>query len=85
MSSQHRDPNMAVRVPKSLRDDAKATLNEHHWGIREFVIACLTAVASSPKDFLSRLEIHRPAPNPNGRPRKESDADEDDDTDPPSG
>lgn len=66
--SKHRDPGLTVRPPKEVQDQAKATLRENGWGIREFVVACLTAVAKQPAKVLALLAEHRPPPSRRGRP-----------------
>lgn len=62
---------MTVRTPKRDQDAAKDALTERGWGLREFFVACLLAVAADPDAVLAQVEAHRREPGKPGRPRKD--------------
>lgn len=78
MPSQHADPQLNVRPPAAVTNEAKAILEARGREIRSFVVACLSALNADPDTFLELLDEHWPAAKPRGRPRQPSSAEPDD-------
>ncbi|WP_410583940.1 hypothetical protein [Amycolatopsis sp. lyj-108] len=70
MSSQHADPQLNVRPPADVTEQAKRLLEERGREVRGFVVACLTAFNADPDTFLTQLDEHWPPVKPRGRPPK---------------
>lgn len=70
MASQHADPQLNVRPPAAVMEQAKDTLQEHGREIRGFVAACLAALNADPDTFLAQLAEHWPPEKRRGRPRR---------------
>jgi hypothetical protein len=69
-SSQHADPQLNVRPPAAVMNQAKDVLRERDREIRGFVVACLAALNADPDALLAQLAEHWPADKPRGRPRR---------------
>lgn len=70
MSSQHADPQLNVRPPAAVMEQAKQHLAGHGREVRGFVVACLGALNANPDAFLAQLAEYWPADKPRGRPRR---------------
>ncbi|WP_211265823.1 hypothetical protein [Actinacidiphila oryziradicis] len=81
MSSQHRDPPLTVRPPADVKTQAQAVLNARNLEVQAFVVACLSALAATPDQFLAGLKPHWPEQKPRGRPRRTPGSSSDDQTD----
>jgi len=68
MTSKHLDPPLPVRASRPDQEAAREVLKRHGWGLTQFVVACLRAVARDPDTLLERLAADRPEPKRRGRP-----------------
>lgn len=70
MASQHADPQLNVRPPATVMNQAKGVLHDRGHEIRGFVVACLSALNADPDQFLAQLADHWPPAKQRGRPRQ---------------
>jgi len=75
MTSKHLDPPLPVRASRPDQEAAREVLKRHGWGLTQFVVACLRAVARDPDTLLDTLAGDRPEPKRRGRPAGVSTAD----------
>lgn len=73
-TSHHTDPQLNVRPPAELLEQAKEVLSSRGHEIRAFVVACMRALNADPDAFLALLGEHWPEPKPRGRPRRQATA-----------
>jgi hypothetical protein len=70
---RHADPKLTVRPTEELRRAVLDLLRQRGLTAQDFMIACLSALASDPERQIEAVAPYWPEPKPRGRPPKKAD------------